>query len=141
MVMMIIILDHLTGVVKWNWGVARLRRSSRVHPVEHARRLLREVPLIRAWCESVVHAVAYRPGSVIRVIPDGSVMSDPTLQAVLALEANDAYQYARRFLRYVEQADPKALDDLMRGAVTGEAARLAQEVAELFPESPLDRVD
>ena len=117
--------------------------------VAHAARLLADAPLIRAWCESVRIAAATRSasGSSSLPPPDGAV-SDPTLQAVLYLEDHADYQYARRFVRYAERLPVEVRWAIFTADAHGDVTALSPaaravvaEIAECFPEHPLDRAD
>jgi len=115
----------------------------------HAAQLLRDVPLIREWCESVLASVAYRTSSVVTPSHGGDPYQNPTLDAVITLEEDAEYQYARRFLRYVDGLAPSvrsAVIEYARGRREFEVVRLdkvervIREIGELFPIHPFDRL-
>ena len=108
---------------------------------EHVARLLAEAPLVAAWCQARVASVAYRSRSLESWGSGPDPFRNPTLEAVIELEEDAAYQAARRFLRYLCTADPAAVGAVLQGVVTEDAERFVRTTAELFPKSVLDRLD
>lgn len=134
--------------------------------LRNADRLLRDAPLIHEWCERVVEEVAVQTLSGANVLyvtgrRRAYYRRDPTFTAVVHLERDHRYQYARRFLRYLRQL-PAPVRSLIRlcfwepePVSLAEAAlrtglglgledatlwleRVRREVAELFPRHPID---
>lgn len=129
----------------------------------YVEQLIRDVPLVREWCEGLVEGLARRKAGqgVLSLAGSGrpGFLRNPVLDAVIVLDSLRAYQYARRFVRYFDELPsrvraflywrywaqrPVSVDEAARRAgitprqATAWLDKIHKEVAELFPRHPLN---